>query len=356
MPSPRLWFEFASHLSGARNLICVGNPKSGGGFDGFYVEEGKPLRSAREFISGPGGANADLAARRLRLAPDGHRGVNWSGHLLKRQAYAAENRKVHADDRVDDLGYIPEAIGDVLTRAGEKARPTFAYVNHEAGMGSLAVAGMLKAVLPSDIPTMATGITDGEWPMFSRWGEVARSPGVCDGRPLCAMVDAWLAPDGVKFARYEGMRLGNLWNSMIDIINQVASARRKGLAAVPNLPGIGTIEGGGGTTPRPTTPREKAVYRLLAEAMVLMGVQDVVVFNRGGRGVHLKDPACDFASMLGEDLETTEAFEDRGPASGKWLPSEPIALDSERFKLGSPMGRELTFSIAGLPDSGRSAA
>lgn len=346
----RPWFEFESFVPGARNLQRCGAHWPGNGRTGFYIPDEISTadpEACRDAISGPwtDRALAVNAAARLSRCPDGYRGIDWSGHVLFRQAMAALGKPVHPNDRVDHIAHIGPAMDDVLTGL-EGRLPEIAYINHEAGLEPEFVGSLLKAVLPFYIPTMVTGVTCGLWPMFCWYGEVRRSSvEIFLESNLRPYVEAWISRRPIA-----GARLSSAWNGLIDTVNQIASVRRsfrfEPEAEVRPVPSVRGVIGTHYKDRLRTTEHEQAVYRVQALAMSALGVTDVIVFNSVGRGEHLKDPAVDFSVMADEDLRTMQVFEDANvpELDFKHLPKEPITYDTEAIKLG-----DLVIRYADLP-------
>lgn len=348
----RPWFEFESFVPGARNLQRCGAHWPGNGRTGFYIPEEISTAdpdACRDAISGKGPDRplAANAAARLSRCPEGYRGIDWSGHVLFRQAMAARGEPVHPIDRVDHIEHITPSMLDVLHNV-KGAAPDIAYINHEAGLVPEFIGTLLKSILSAapNIPTMVTGVTCGLWPMHCWYGEVRRSsPILFHDSMLVPYVEAWISRRPIA-----GARLSSAWNGLIDTINQIAAI------AVLFPPACGytvrpapSVRGLLGTHYKDrlrTTEHEQAVYRVQALAMSALGVTDVIVFNSVGRGEHLKDPAVDFSVMADEDLRTMQVFEDANvpELDFKHLPKEPITYDTEAIKLG-----DLVIRYADLP-------
>lgn len=341
MPPIRVWFEFESFVPGARNLQRCGAHWSGNGRTGFWIPEQistEDAQSCRYAISGPEPSRSMAlnAAERLNRCHDGHRGADWSGHVLFRQALAALGKPVHPSDRVDHVGHIRPAMMDVLSRVAARTLD-ISYINHEAGLEPEFIGMLLNSILPKQAgPTMVTSVTCGAWPMACWYGEVRRSnPDLFRVLGLRPYVEAWISR---RIPATASRAVSPAWVGLIQTINQILSARRAvhgdGIRPIPSVRGIlGTHY----KDALATTEHERMVYRAQACAMSALGVQDVICFNSYGRGEHLKDPVVDFAIMADEDLQTLDAFElalavPEVPLAK--LPTEPLKLDADEIRLG----------------------
>jgi hypothetical protein len=357
----KLWLEFDSFLPGTRNLQGIGEMGAGFGHQGMYIADSVPLsdtKACRDYISGP----ADAAGRRafaadaherLRRCADGSRGVDWSGHMLKRQALAAlRDESAKPGDEAMQIGYIRQ----VMTDAVGGLELDFGYVNHEAArkadgrMLDVETTARLIASLVGERfgATVVSWVTCGVWKHRCWW--CTRPEHVM---PLCPpdlftpwglrpVIEAWITRQH-PFAQ----RLSPAWNGLIDVVNQGVSLRRalveagKESSVLPAAHVRGITQTHNPAPATATTAHEQAVYRAQARVLAALGVEHVVVFNCGGRGDGsrgLLSPGVDFAAMHGEDLWTHQAFEQAASQVARQdaaaLPRAPVPFDSPEIRLG----------------------
>jgi hypothetical protein len=337
------FYEFDSFVPGLASLQRPGARKAGNGVGGFYVPEGMALtniEAVRDVISGPAPARAlaERTARRMAGMPAGARGVDLSGWFIKRQLLAAAGEPINPLDRAHQVGYFRPCLADLLEQL-PGGMWDLAYVNNETatrdGMPAASaeyVAAMVRGLIPERAgPVMITCVTCGVRPMREWWGEMPRChPSLFSDNGLRPMLDAW-----INTRARSGWRKSAAWNGLIETVNDAVSIRwATNAPPVVNIRGIATTETG------PTTRHERHVYREQAKLLALLGVDMAVIFNAGGRGGHLKDPATDFAACELEDLDTDEAFAvgERAALAGALrrdqLPTEPIPADADQITLG----------------------
>jgi hypothetical protein len=344
------YLEFESFNPSAINLQRIGQRLSGNGQWGFYVDPTISLTHPAyvKTILGPEDKYLHELKSRLEDVPYHRRAMDWSGWFIKRQLLAGCNEPINPSDKLYDLS-PPRQITDKV-RAMSSGQVPFCinYVNEETFManGQPACTPDIRASLISSLitdmgPVMATQVSCGIWPLREWWGEMPRiSPSYFSPNGLRPMLDAW-----INTRVYDASwTLSPAWNGMIETINDALSmihaVDNTETRPVLNIRGILDIDN------RISTPHEQGVYRTQIQILGLIGIRQAIVFNQGGRGAHLKDPATDFAAMANEDTQTLEAFHhDPLPtADYNTLPKEPFPHDSPEITIAG-----YTFTYAALP-------